>query len=206
MTAPFTVCPYRFSADPPAMVAFLDLVGLRREITTAGDGFAVLRGRRGKVAVHAAATGAVTGVPAGRTSLAFVVDDAVAATAALAADGFEVACWDESYAKQGAVRDPFGHGVWLNEPVRDLHGYVGHEPAPSLVDVVAVHWSPDFDALRSLPRAARVHRPAAGARRLVAAGGGRRRRPGRVCTPTTASPRPARGRPTTRSPRRRWSG
>ena len=145
MTAPFTVCPYRFSADPPAMVAFLDLVGLRREITTAGDGFAVMRGRRGMVAVHAAEVGAVTGVPAGRTSLAFVVDDAVAATASLAADGYEVACWDESYAKQGAVRDVFGHGVWLNEPVRDLHGYVGHVPGPSPVDVVAVHWTPDFE-------------------------------------------------------------
>lgn len=144
MTVPFSLCPYRFSADPPAMVAFLDLVGLRREVTTAGDGFAILRGRRGRVAVHAAASGAVTGVPAGRTSLALVVDDADRATRELAADGFEVACWDESYGKQGAVRDPFGHGVWLNEPVRDLHGYLGHEPQPSPVDVVAVHWTPDF--------------------------------------------------------------
>lgn len=145
MTAPYAVCPYRFSADPPAMVRFLDLLGLRREVTSPGDAFAVLRGRRGRVAVHAAAAGAVTGVPAGRTSLVFLVDDAVRATAELARDGLEVACWDEAYGKQGAVRDPFGHGVWLNEPVRDLHGYVGHPAEPSLVDVVAVCWTPDAD-------------------------------------------------------------
>ena len=143
MTAPFTVCPYRFSADPPAVVAFWDLLGLRREVTTAGDGFAVLRGRRGRVAVHSATHQAATGVPAGRTSLVMVVDDPVASTAALAADGYEVACWDEAWGKQGAVRDPFGHGVWLNQPVRDLHGYVGHPPQPSQVDVVAVCWTPD---------------------------------------------------------------
>lgn len=149
MSAPFTVCPYRFSADPPAMVRFLDLLGLRRETTTEGDGFAILRGRRGLVAVHAAARTAVTGVPAASTSLSFVVDDARRATADLAADGHEVAAWDESYAVQGAVRDPFGHGVWLNEPVRDLHGYLGHAREASVVDVVAVCWTPD--AARSEP-------------------------------------------------------
>jgi catechol 2,3-dioxygenase-like lactoylglutathione lyase family enzyme len=149
MSAPFTVCPYRFSADPPAMVRFLDVLGLRRETTTQGDGFAIMRGRRGLVAVHAADRGAVTGVPASSTSLAFVVDDARRATADLAADGYEVAAWDESYAVQGAVRDPYGHGVWLNEPVRDLHGYVAHAPEPSVVDVVAVCWTPD--AARSEP-------------------------------------------------------
>jgi len=149
MSAPYTVCPYRFSADPAAMVGFLDLLGLRREVTTAEDSFAIMRGRRGRVGVHAASEDTATGVPAGRTSLAFVVDDAVRATEDLAEDGYEVACWDESYAKQGAVRDPFGHGVWLNEPVRDLHGYLGHPAEPSHVDVVAVCFTPD--AARSEP-------------------------------------------------------
>jgi catechol 2,3-dioxygenase-like lactoylglutathione lyase family enzyme len=152
MTAPFTVCPYRFSADPAAVVAFLDLVGLRREVSTTDDSFAVLRGRRGRVAVHHSPHQAATGVPPGSTSLVLVVDDAVAATADLARDGLEVACWDEAWAKQGAVRDPFGQGVWLNQPVRDLHGYVGHPPVPSQVDVVAVCWTPDFAASESFFR------------------------------------------------------
>lgn len=146
MSVPYSVCPYRFSADPPAMVGFLDLLGLRREVTTAGDSFAILRGRRGRVAVHAVSSGSAIGVRCGRTSLSLVVDDAAEATDRLAVDGYEVACWDESYGKQGAVRDPFGHGVWLNEPVRDLHGYIGHPLEPSLVDVVAVCFTPDTAA------------------------------------------------------------
>ena len=53
MTTPrYTVFPLRFTDDAPAMIAFLEAVGLRRSVSTEGDGFAVLHGRSGAVMVH----------------------------------------------------------------------------------------------------------------------------------------------------------
>lgn len=150
-TAPFTLCPYRFSADPPAMLAFLETLGLRRLVSTEDDGWGVLAGRRGQVSVHAAPGGA-TGVGAGDTALVMVVDDPSAAVDALARAGHDAVVWDESYGRQGGVRDAAGHGIWLNEPLRDDYGYRVHPPEPGHVDridVVAVHRTPDVGAART---------------------------------------------------------
>lgn len=146
MTAPYVVCPYRFSADPPAMIAFLELLGLRLAVSTADRSFGILSGRGGRVAVHSAASSAVA-VPAGRTSLSLEVADAASTYDGLLGAGLDAVVWDEAYGKQVGVRDPHGQGIWVNERMRDLYGYLAHEEsAPSPVEVAAVYYTADFDA------------------------------------------------------------
>ncbi|MBA3528684.1 MAG: hypothetical protein H0T91_05145 [Propionibacteriaceae bacterium] len=44
----YTVFPLRFTSHVPAIVAFLEILGLREAVSTEGDGFAVLHGRSGR--------------------------------------------------------------------------------------------------------------------------------------------------------------
>lgn len=149
MTTPYVVCPYRFSAEPPAMIAFLELLGLRLALRTADRSFGILSGRGGRVAVHSAGSSAVA-VPAGRTSLSLEVSDAASAYDGLVGAGLNAVVWDEAYGKQVGIRDPFGHGIWVNERMRDVYGYVTHkESAPSPVEVSAVYYTPDLGAAAS---------------------------------------------------------
>lgn len=149
MSAQYVVCPHRFSADPPAMIAFLEVLGLRLAISTADRSFGILAGRGGRVAVHSAGLSA-SAVPAGRSSLSLEVSDATSAYDALMAAGLDPVVWDEAYGTQVGLRDPFDHGVWVNGQMRDLYGYVAHEEsAPSPVEVAAVYYNRDFDAAAS---------------------------------------------------------
>jgi len=146
MTQPKTVkasveC-YRFTDDPPAMIAFLEALGMSRRISSEGDGFALLTAQGGSVGVHRAA-GSQTGAPSGQTQLCL----AVASIDEL--DGVPgVVTWDESYGRHAGITDPFGGGIWIDEEQTDLYGgYRAHqdEPRPGLF-VTAVRYSPDFAA------------------------------------------------------------
>lgn len=137
---------YRFTDDPPAMVAFYEALGLRTRVTSA-NGFALLQAGAGWVAIHPAA-GSDTGAAPGDTQLALLVEDARAATAAseLQAQGLDVRFWDESYGQHAAVRTPLGSDVWINEHQDDLYGYEAHEGGePGSIQVCGVYFSADFD-------------------------------------------------------------
>lgn len=148
MTPRFVLCPYRFSADVPAMTRFLETVGLNKIISTSGDGFTILAGRSGRVAVHGLGDTA-TGAQAGETQLSFETPDAGTAEAHLSGAGLDAVVWDESYGRHAGVRHPGGGGIWINEEMADFHGYLTHRPAvESQVGVIAVHYSADFAADR----------------------------------------------------------
>lgn len=121
------VLPLRFSADAPAMIAFLRTLGMAAEVTTAGEDFATLvAGGGGRVMVHGA-DGSETGAVPGETQLCLAVERTDEAADALAAHDLEVRVWDETYGRQGVVVGPCGETVSLNEQQRDLYGYEGHD-------------------------------------------------------------------------------
>lgn len=138
------VSPYRFSSNPPAMIEFLQLLGMSPVVTASN--FAVLRADAGEVAVHPV-QGSDTGAVAGQTQLSFGTTDAEAFAAMVRARGVEATTWDESYGRHAGVVDQYDGGIWINEEQRDLHGYQGHDPHPAEgLTVVAVRYSPDFAA------------------------------------------------------------
>lgn len=124
--ATFEVNPYRFSTDAPAMVRFLETLGLRKAITTKGDWFGILRAGAGCVAVHSV-TDSETGAAPGETQLVLLTESAAAAAVALEHEGLDVTVWDESYGQHAGVVDPSGGGVWINERQHDLYGYEAHD-------------------------------------------------------------------------------
>jgi catechol 2,3-dioxygenase-like lactoylglutathione lyase family enzyme len=146
MSVECRVFPMRFSADPAAMVRFLEVLGLRARLQSGNGAYACLVGASGSVAVHACGAAATGGVRAGFTSLNVLVADVRAAAAALSSAGNEADAWDEAYGVQGAVLLPGGAALGLNEAVQaDLYGYRSIEPSGTgAVDVVAVRYSDDF--------------------------------------------------------------
>ena len=147
MSIDYTLCPYRFTPDPPAMIAFLEALGLQ-SVTRAESGtFAVLAGRSGRVAVHEAHLQSDGSRPV-ETSLNFEAEDAQQAADALRAQGLEATVWDEAFGKLAGALSPLGYAVWVDEVMQDLYGgYRMEEPdGASSIGVVAVHGSPDLDA------------------------------------------------------------
>lgn len=148
-TIEFAVNPYRFSDDPAAMVAFLETLGMRKVITTASDSFALLRAGAGWVGVHAAGF-RPEGTPAGETQLVLLTRSAVEAADQLRARGVTATVWDESYGRHAGVVDPTGGGVWINEYLEDLYGYLEHDDAPDqALSVTMVRPSADGAADRA---------------------------------------------------------
>lgn len=143
----YTLSPYRYSTDVPAMVRLLEVAGLTTIISSTSGRFAILVGRNGRVGVHATSN-TVTGSPAGGTTLSFEVPDVDAAAAELQGAGLDVVTWDESYGRHAGVHEPRGGGVWINEEMRDFYGYEQVAPAadPRPVDVITVYFTPDFAA------------------------------------------------------------
>lgn len=141
-----TVYPLRFTADAPAMIAFLRTLGMAPAVTAGADAFGDLVAGAGRVMVHAS-QGSHTGARSGDTDLCLSVADVERSATALRHTGFEVTVWDESYGKQGAVSGPAGETVSLNEEQADLYGYTGHDPsaADPRLSVTAVLSSEDFE-------------------------------------------------------------
>lgn len=150
MTTPtFAVNPYRFSADPAAMIAFLETLGLRKAVTSEGEWFGLLRAGAGWVAVHPVSSSQTSAGP-GETQLVLLTERAADAAAALEARGVHATVWDESYGQHAGVIDPAGGGVWINEHQADLYGYVGHDAAADpRLSVTMVRSSADRDADRA---------------------------------------------------------
>ncbi|MFW6596933.1 VOC family protein [Propionibacteriaceae bacterium Y2011] len=142
----FHLCPYRFTDDPPGMIALLRAVGLRTVVSGPADRFAVLAGRHGRIGVHDTATAG----PDNRvvsTSLGFETPDAERAADHLRSRGLQVDLIDEAYGRRLEVRDTSGRTTWINEEMHDLYGY---RPGPAAdttvataVDVVAVWFTDD---------------------------------------------------------------
>src|SRR5699024_6157683 len=119
------VNPYRFTDDPPAMVACLEELGMRKAVTASGDWFGLLRAGAGWVGVHRASTDP-EGSPAGQTQLVLLAGDARSAADMLEEQGVPATVWDESYGRHAGVVDPAGGGGWINEPHARLDGGTGH--------------------------------------------------------------------------------
>ena len=143
---PLAVHPLRFTADAPAMIAFLRALGMVPVVTAGADAFGQLVSGAGQVMIHAT-SGADSGARAADTDLCLAVPETDAAAAALREGGFAVDVWDETYGRQGVLEGPVGERVALNETQRDLYGYEGHDPsgADPRLSVTAVLASDDFD-------------------------------------------------------------
>ncbi|NED99417.1 VOC family protein [Phytoactinopolyspora halotolerans] len=146
MTAPaFTLCPYRFSDDPPRMINFLTTLGLARTVSSRSESFAILSGRSGRIAVHSSADSAVGAEP-GETRLCFETPDGDSARTYLTSLGLDATIVDEAYGRYLHVSDWHDLRVGLNEEMKDFYGYRRHDRpgrAPR-VNVVGVWFHVDF--------------------------------------------------------------
>lgn len=144
MHVSYALNPYRYSDDPLCMRGFLEDLGMRT-LLSSGSGYALLRAGAGLVAVHPVRDGDEVPLP-GDTHLAFEVDSAESAARALRAAGMDAIVWDEAYGRHAGVAEPCGGGIWINEEMRDLHGYEAHDAsgADTRLTVTAVRVSDDF--------------------------------------------------------------
>ncbi len=122
-TFDYRVSPYRFTDRPEEVRRFLEDIGLRPTISK--DGYAVLRGTAGMVAVHPVASAVTTDRVT--TSFCLETDDARAAADTLAQEGLTTRWWDESFGRRAMVRAPEAE-ISLNEPMTDTYGYIDHRP------------------------------------------------------------------------------
>src|SRR5215207_3284127 len=117
------VRPLRFSADVPAMRAFLETLGLRSRIESERGGWVDMVAGHGMVALHDAAASS-TGAKAGDTRLSFEADDIEELKVRLEAVGYqEVTIWDEAYGRVLSVLGPDNTTLWIDERSKDLYGY-----------------------------------------------------------------------------------
>jgi catechol 2,3-dioxygenase-like lactoylglutathione lyase family enzyme len=147
MTEPaFILCPYRFSDHPPKMIDFLRTLGMAPVVSAAGDTFAILTGRSGRVAVHDTKSATSTDT-SGETHLCFETRDADHAAAVLRAEGVATTVVDEAYGRHLDIPDWQGHRIGVNEQMHDFYGYQRNsDPAPRDIDVVAVWFTADLAA------------------------------------------------------------
>ena len=79
------------------------------------------------------------------TSLCFDIPNAAKAAEELAEQGLTTDWWDEAFNRQARVEGPYG-AISLNEEMDDTYGYKVTEPiGPSVVDVVATVYTPEFE-------------------------------------------------------------
>ncbi|HET9646979.1 MAG TPA: VOC family protein [Microlunatus sp.] len=138
----YSVLLTRSSADPVAMVAFLQTLGLR-SVQHDDSGGAEFAGRAGLVAVRAAAA-----AEPGTTVLDFAVTEVSAAERALAGAGLRVETWDAGDGgRAGRVVLPGGLVLGLDqETAQERFGDlpVHEQKVAASLDVVAVRPSSDF--------------------------------------------------------------
>lgn len=151
-TPEFRLVAFRMSADVPAMIDFLSVLGLRQQTTAdrlveGKTPYATTAvGRRGKVAVHLAHGPEWVG----ETTVTFAVDDAEVAVATLTAARIPYRRHDEAFGRV-VIADTTLGDFWIGEDNGDDHGYTSHDSggvAP--IDLVAVRFSADFAGERGL--------------------------------------------------------
>lgn len=145
---------FRLTDDVPAMISFLETVGLvlrsTSERTEGGrTAYAVLAGRDGRVALHATTDANVVG----HTNLVLDDDEFDTTLAALSAAGFPVTQWDEAFGRAGRITTPRGD-LWINDNAAgDNYGYRSHDDAePGPIDVEGVLFSGNLSNDRRLFR------------------------------------------------------
>jgi hypothetical protein len=122
--------PLRFTADVPAMRAFLETLGLRSRIESERGGWVDMVAGRGMVALHDSATSS-TGGRAGETSLAFEADDVDDLRARLDAAGYQDATvFDEAFGRVLSMVGPENTPIWIDERSKDLYGYKLNDAQP----------------------------------------------------------------------------
>jgi hypothetical protein len=140
--------PLRFTADVPAMRAFLETLGLRSRIESERGGWVDMVGGWGMVALHDS-TASAMGAESGQTTLSFEADDIDELRDRLIAAGFEDATiWDEAYGRVLSVTPSGGVQIWFDERAKDLYGYKLHDAHPDsrwsvkprLTGVVETEW------------------------------------------------------------------
>ena len=141
MTRPYVIWPLRFSPNAPAMIDFYSRIGLHLTFSHDNGTFATFRGRAGTLGVHDARD-TTSGKVTGHTALNLATNDTELAVAELAASGYDVKIWDETYGKQGIVMSRDGRVIGINgDSQEDLYGgYQTHDEAAAapVLDVVAV--------------------------------------------------------------------
>ena len=147
MSQSYTIFPMRFSAEPRAMIALLEALGLQRVLDNADGTYAEFQGASGRVAVHGVGAATERRTP-GDTALNLAVGDVDAAIAEMTGVGLATAASDEMDGQQGVVKALDGTVVGLRAEAREkLDGYRVHEQTVAAsLDVVAVWTSADFRA------------------------------------------------------------
>lgn len=145
MSPAYTVFPMRFSAEPEAMIGFLEALGLQLVLDNESGTDAEFVGASGRVAVHDAADPAARVSP-GDTSLNLSVVDVDEAVAQLRGVGLTTSAFAESDGRQGVLSTPGGSAIGLNaKGERGSDGLRVHEQTVAAsLDVVAVRYSSDF--------------------------------------------------------------
>jgi hypothetical protein len=122
--------PLRFTAEVPAMRAFLETLGLRSRIESERGGWVDMVGGWGMVALHDSAASAM-GAESGETTLSFEADDIDELRDRLIAAGYEDATiWDEAYGRVLSVTPANDVQIWFDERAKDLYGYKLHDAHP----------------------------------------------------------------------------
>jgi hypothetical protein len=122
--------PLRFTADVPAMRAFLETLGLRSRIESERGGWVDMVAGRGMVALHDSAASS-TGGQAGETRLAFEADDIDELKARFDAAGYQDATvFDEAFGRVFSVVGPENTTIWVDERSKDLYGYKLNDAQP----------------------------------------------------------------------------
>ncbi|MDX6250416.1 MAG: hypothetical protein QOF10_3776 [Kribbellaceae bacterium] len=122
--------PLRFTADVPAMRAFLETLGLRSRIESERGGWVDMVAGRGMVALHDSAASS-TGGRSGETRLAFEADDVDELKERFDAAGYEGATvFDEAFGRVFSVVGPENTVIWVDERSKDLYGYKLHDAQP----------------------------------------------------------------------------
>lgn len=135
------LCPHRFSAQPEAMVDFLQTLGMTPRPAPEGRFSGVLAAGAGLIAVRGLSPGrpAETGAVSGETQLVFLAEDARHTAGRLQEDGLTSMWWDEDPGRRAGVTGPHGEGIWFTEDADHFGGREHLDDGPtSAVTLVAM--------------------------------------------------------------------
>lgn len=137
------VRPVRFTNRIDEMQRFLELIGLRPWLVSAGGGWSDMACGAGRVGLHDAATSDSGALP-GQTTLGFEAADITGLASHLTDAGVRgVTVYDEAYGRVLTCQDPEGAIIAIDERSSDLYGYQFHgdADAPESLRVMPVRFA-----------------------------------------------------------------
>ncbi|HEY9289891.1 MAG TPA: hypothetical protein VIP98_01305 [Microlunatus sp.] len=144
------VSAFRYSKDPRAVAAFLEVLGLSPRVSNEEGSWLELQAAAGSVSLHAIGAAGNPDAESGKTDLVLIVRDVPAFAAGLAdQEGVEVSVWDEAFGHQ-AVVNVGERKIIINEIQPDPYGYQLYDPTPGPVTVVTHCSTADFDGAQEL--------------------------------------------------------